>query len=314
MEVEVASTVLALGAMLCLGLSDLLNKRAMAAGIKRTEFLVVQSVFFTLTTLVLIPVMGGLEWSVELLYAVVCGVITFGSYVFVLKALEVGEASVATPIYRMSFAVTVLMAVLLLDEDITATKLLGFVLIVIALVTLTAFGNKQVAPLATECSADGLPVCDMADEEPKRRIALGLTAAFALVAMVTIGTKGFLYKVGVSEGAPPATFALVQSLTFLPIAIAYMAARDGGIAVTRSTLGHAPYNGVLTALASVLLLLALEKGEAVVAVPISQLCFVVTAVLAVAFFKERLTGVKVVGIIAAIAAVLLLSAALPLPW
>ena len=102
MAVEGYPAALALGAMLCLGLSDALNRRAMRAGVKRGQFLVVQSVFFTVTTLALMPLVGSLEWRPELLYAVACGAITFVSYVFVLRALEVGEATVAVPIYRMS--------------------------------------------------------------------------------------------------------------------------------------------------------------------------------------------------------------------
>jgi drug/metabolite transporter (DMT)-like permease len=77
MHVESAWAAFAVGAMLCLGLSDLLNKRAMRAGVRRTQFLVVQSYFFTITTLVLLPFVGGLQWSPELLFAIACGVITF---------------------------------------------------------------------------------------------------------------------------------------------------------------------------------------------------------------------------------------------
>jgi uncharacterized membrane protein len=77
--------------------------------------------------------------------------------------------------------------------------------------------------------------------------------------------------------------------------------------VDRLTWSHAPYNGVLTALASVLLLLALVGGEASTAVPISQLCFVVTAVLAVVLFRERITPVRGLGIASAVLAVLVLS-------
>jgi uncharacterized membrane protein len=303
--------VLAVGAMLCLGLSDLLNKRAMLAEVPRTQFLVVQSVFFTLTALALMPLVGGLEVSKELVFAVVAGAVTFVSYVFVLRALEAGDASVAVPVYRMSFAVTVVLAVLLLDEDLSGRRVLGFVLIVVALVTLTAVNGRdrrgEAAPIQ---SSEGLPV----GGGGVVRRSVKLAAALALVAMVTIGTKGFLYKVGVSEGAPPATFALVQSLTFLPIAAAYALQVDGRISIERLTLRHAPYNGVLTALASVLLLMSLEEGDASVSVPISQLCFVVTAVLAVLFLKERVTLHKVLGILAAVAAVLVLSSALPLPW
>ena len=302
MDIEEPWAAFAIGAMLCLGLSDFLNKRAMKAGVKRTQFLVVQSYFFTITTLILLPLVGGLEWSPELLLAVACGVITFFSYVFVLKALETGEASVAVPIYRMSFGVTVILAIVLLEEELTPRKVLGFALIVIALLALTVV-NGSLKKKETYHSHDGLPVVSGTSVRP----SVALVAVFAFIAMVTIGSKGFLYKVGVSEGAPPATFALVQSLTFLPIAISYALWADRSLSVDRLTWSHAPYNGVLTALASVLLLMALVGGDASTAVPISQLCFVVTAVLAVLVFKERLTPYKVAGVLAAVTAVVVLS-------
>ena len=305
MAVEDAWAALAIGAMLCLGMSDLLNKRAMRAGVKRTQFLVVQSIFFTLTTLVLLPLVGGVEFTRELLYAVACGGITFVSYVFVLKALETGEATVAVPIYRMSFGVTVVLAILVLGEDLSARKVMGFAFIVVALVSLTAMSDRVRRGEAFH-SHEGLPVGD----RPAPRPSVLLAGLFAAVAMLTIGTKGFLYKVGVSEGASPTTFALVQSLTFLPVAMLYARHGDGGLRVDRLTWSHAPYNGILTALASVLLLMALIGGDASVAVPISQLCFVVTAVFAVAIFGERMTPLKVLGIVSAVIAVLVLSTSL----
>lgn len=302
MAMEAAPAVLAVGAMLCLGLSDFLNKRAMSEGVRRTQFLVVQSVFFTLTTLVLLPLVGGFEWSYELWYAVACGAITFLSYVFVLKALETGEASVAVPIYRMSFGITVILAVAFLGEEMTPRKVLGFVLIIIALLALTAINGRS-KDEDTYHSSEGLPL----GKGGMLRTSAALAAAFAVVAMVTIGIKGFLYKVGVSEGAPPTSFALVQSLTFLPIAVTYALYYDRSLKMERRTWSTAPFNGVLTAMASLLLLAALIEGDASVAVPISQLCFVVTAVLAVIVFRERLTPLRIAGIVSAVIAVLVLS-------
>ncbi len=302
MAMETAPAVLAVGAMLCLGLSDFLNKRAMSVGVRRTQFLVVQSVFFTLTTLVLLPLVGGFEWSYELWYAVACGVITFTSYVFVLKALEAGEASVAVPIYRMSFGVTVILAVAFLGEEITPRNVLGFLLITIALLALTALNGRSKDEDRFQ-SSEGLPL----GKGNALRTSAAIAAAFAVVAMFTIGIKGFLYKVGVSEGAPPTTFALVQSLTFLPIAVSYALYYDRNLKMERRTWSTAPFNGVLTAVASLLLLAALIEGDASVAVPISQLCFVVTAVMAVIVFRERLTPLRVAGIISAVIAVLVLS-------
>ena len=302
MAIETAPAVLAVGAMLCLGLSDFLNKRAMSEGVRRTQFLVVQSVFFTLTTLTLLPLVGGFEWSYELWYAVACGAMTFISYVFVLKALETGEASVAVPIYRMSFGITVILAVAFLGEEMTPRKVLGFVLIIIALLALTAINGRS-KDEDTYHSSEGLPL----GKGGMLRTSAALAAAFAVVAMVTIGIKGFLYKVGVSEGAPPTSFALVQSLTFLPIAVTYALYYDRNLKMERRTWSTAPWNGVLTAMASLLLLAALIEGDASVAVPISQLCFVVTAVLAVIVFRERLTPLRIAGIVSAVIAVLVLS-------
>jgi uncharacterized membrane protein len=60
--------------------------------------------------------------------------------------------------------------------------------------------------------------------------------------------------------------------------------------------------------------MSLIDGDASISVPISQLCFVVTAILAIAVFRERVTGLKVLGVVAAVIAVLVLSSTLPLPW
>jgi uncharacterized membrane protein len=251
------------------------------------------------------PLVGVLEWSIELLYAVACGVITFFSYLFVLKALETGEASVAVPIYRMSFGVTVVLAIVILEEELSPRRMTGFVLIVVALMALTAMNGPRRTKEGYH-SLEGLPM----GAGPRGRPSMVLAALFASIATVTIGTKGFLYKVGISEGASPGTFALVQSLTFLPIAIAYTYMADRTLRIDSITWSHAPFNGLLTALASILLLMALMGGDASTAVPISQLCFVVTAVLAVIVFRERLSPLKMVGILAAVAAVFVLSTTL----
>jgi uncharacterized membrane protein len=310
MAIEGSAVLLALGAMLCLGLSDFFNKRAMRAGVVRTEFLVVQSAFFIVTTVALLPFLGGLRPSPWLALAVIAGVVTFGSYYCVLRALKDGDATVITPIYRMSFAWAVLLAVAFLGEEIDARKLVGLALVAVALFLLTATDRRPARTPATACGADGMPVCEQ-PERPAIAKALALPIAFAVVALVFIGTKSFLYKVGASHDAAAASFTLVQALAFLPVAAMNARVVDGRLSATRLTLRHAPLNGVLTALASILLFLGLERGEAVIVVPISQLCFVVTALLAVPFFKERMTAWKVLGFVAAIAAVLVLSSALP---
>jgi uncharacterized membrane protein len=50
-----------------------------------------------------------------------------------------------------------------------------------------------------------------------------------------------------------------------------------------------------------------RAGEAIIAVPIAQLSFIVTTVLSVWFLKEAVTRQKVLGIFCAVATILILS-------
>lgn len=67
---------------------------------------------------------------------------------------------------------------------------------------------------------------------------------------------------------------------------------------------HAPACGVLNASGRVLLAWALTSGEASAAVPISQMSFVFTFLLAAPLFGEAVTRRKVWGLFAAVLAVL----------
>ncbi len=130
---------------------------------------------------------------------------------------------------------------------------------------------------------------------------------WAALAMVAFGLVLFLYKVGVAVGAPPALLIFGQFCALTTIAFCYATWREGGVRFTRTIWMHAPACGVLNSSGRVLLAWALTSGEASAAVPVSQMSFVVTFLLAAPLFGEAITWRKLSGLAAAILAVLAFS-------
>ena len=271
---------LALGSMALGGLSDFLYKRAQLRGVRPASFLVVQSVFFNLTSLALALLTDGLTPDeTALRYAGPAGLVLFSAFYLFLRSLRDGDATVNVPIYRLSFVVTAALAVLVLGERLSATRLLAIALAAVGVLALADLGKLAAGRLA------------------------GRSLRFLLPATGLYGLSAAIYKAGVVAGVPPGTFLVVQAAIFLLCAIVFALATDG-LRPTAATLQHAPFTGLLLASSLFLLLASLRTGEATVSVPISQLSFVLTSLLAVAFLGERLSRGRVVGTIAAVLAVL----------
>jgi len=127
---------------------------------------------------------------------------------------------------------------------------------------------------------------------------------WAFVAMAAFGLVHFVYKIAVILGAPPPMLIFGQFCSFIVIALCYATWVEGGLRLTRVIWGHAPICGILNASGRIVLVWALQSGEASSAVPISQMSFVFTFLLAAPLFREPVTGRKAVGLLAAVLAVI----------
>ena len=123
----------------------------------------------------------------------------------------------------------------------------------------------------------------------------------------SFGLVLLLYKVAVGLGAPPALLILGQFSSLTIIAFCWATWREGGVRFTRAIWTHAPVCGVLNSSGRVLLAWALTSGEASAAVPVSQMSFVFTFLLAAPLFGEPVTPRKLGGLLAAVLAVLAFS-------
>ncbi len=284
--------LLALLSMTLVGTADLLLRRASLRGVRPASFMVVQSWFFGSTALGWAAATGGFRWTPAVLLGPVAGLLAFVSTYAFLRSLQAPGAQVGVnaAIYRLNLAVTALLAIGILGERVSAARAAGLALAVVAVLLLTRTSGRSAgrAPRAGAVPPAG---------------GLG----WAGLAMVAFGLLLFLYKVAVAAGAPPALLIFGQFCALTTIASGYAVWGEGGVRLSRAVWAHAPACGVLNSSGRVLLAWALTSGDASAAVPVSQMSFVFTFLLAAPLFGEPVTPRKVAGLVAAVLAVLALS-------
>ena len=275
------SIAYALGALLLYGLADFIYKRGAAAGAQPHQFLMVQTWFFTSLALLYGLASGTLEFGAGDLWGAAAGVLVVVGYYNFAWSLRHGSVSTHATIFRLSFAVTAVLAVLILREPVTAAKIAGLALALLAAWLLLA------SPGAGNRGAD-----------PESRASL----LRVLIATVAVGIASLTYKLGLLAGAVPIALVVTQGLVAVTLATAFAARLDGGIRPSRAALSHAPLAAILLVCAFVFLAKGLQGGEASVIVPIAQMGFVVTALLGFFLLREPFTLRKGAGLVAALAA------------
>lgn len=241
--------------------------------------MLLQNLAYLPTAFALAYVRDELVWVTPLLFGFLNGVLAFVAFLCVLLALRHGEAVTLTPVVRLNFAVTAALTVVLLGEDLNMIKGVALTL----------------AALAVIATAGGLRGLDAG----RRALWLALTAMFLF------GCIGLFYKLGLNMGAPPAGMTVAQSIGVFCVALPF-AIQQGHPLPRKGVPFWLPLGcGVLTSCSYVALAVGMKYGDAVVVATIAQLSFVLTVILAVILLRERMTPVKGLGVLSAVASVLL---------
>src|SRR5439155_138768 len=119
-------------------------------------------------------------------------------------SLDSASVSVNWPIFGLSFTVTAALGMWLRAEPLTATKLAGLTLALIAVWLL----------LGGSAAGDA-----------RHRGATSL--ARVLVATVAVGIGNFIHKIGLRAGATPATLVVAQAAVVVTLATAFAGGVDG---------------------------------------------------------------------------------------
>ncbi len=275
----------ALLTLVCFGINDLLFKRAAQHGAASHQVMMV----LTLTMLPFFVVYGIVTRSVVpapvALWGSLGGLFAFYGFYNFSRSLTSGAVSVLSPIFRLQFVVTAVLALAFFGEGLSAAKIAGLGLAIAAVWLLQ--GSTTGANF----------------EVPREAVAR------VLLATVSVGIAFFLFKLALRQGATPATVLLCQIFALSGASTAFAVIRDRGFAASPAALRYGIPFGVSQAIGFAALIEGLAIGEASILVPIAQLSFVLTAVVGLAFMKEPVTARKVFGLTAAVGAVGLLALA-----
>ncbi len=279
--------VFALGALLCYGLSDFVYKRAAAAGIRANHLVMVQAWFFGPLVILyawgsgrLVPV-GAAAWGL------LAGALSLAGFTFFARSLASGAVSTNASIFRLNFIVTVVLVIGLLGEPLTLLKASGLAFALLATWLLVGAGSGG-----------------------ERRAARDGRRSLIEVAIATLafGASNFAHTVGLRHGALPETLVVAQAAVFVPLATLSVYVADRRLRPAAATYRYSFVTAVLLLGATLLLLRGIAAGQATVIVPVSQMGFIVAALLGVTVMGERLTLRKAVGLLSALAALAVLAA------
>jgi transporter family protein len=278
----------ALCSMCFYGFSDVVFKLSARYGIPSHQFIILQTIFFLPSALLLGLVTNTIHIGIPFYYGMCAGVTLYFALLYFAISLNTGDVSVVAPVFRSSFVLSSALAILFLDEQVTIIKILAFALSVIAAFLLLS----QLKPSSTKVSPT-----------PKAKN----TTRNLIIATVFMGVTGFIYKLGAIAGGNTISIVNGQAFIFFPLAFIACYVKEKKIVFVWKYL----YLGFAAALCLFgglfLLLEALKVGPASTIVPISQMSFVVSAITGIFLLKEKMSGKKVLGLACAIGAILLLS-------
>jgi drug/metabolite transporter (DMT)-like permease len=271
----------ALGAMSCFGVSDLIYKRATAAGFSAGEFLMSQAWIFCPTVTLYAWLTGTLRPQLSMLWGGLAGFFLFIALFNFTRSLQGGAVSTNAPIFRLNFTITAALAILLLGETLNAAKAVALLCALIAVWLLLADAGAQ----GGKASWPSL--------------------VRVIVATVAMALTNLFYKIGLQAGTLPETMVAGQAWVFCSLATIFGLLGAGGFRNPRGIWPFAASAAVALFGAFVALLHGLALGPASVLVPVAQMSFVFTALLGAALFHERLDAKKYAGLAIAAAALAL---------
>lgn len=284
-----AAVAFALLSLACAGVTDVVFKRYSAADRSRGLYVLGIGVAWTLLQSAIVGATGhGLELDAQTLgFGLAAGLLVALSNTLLIESLTHIDVGLGSTIYRLNTIGVVVLAVVLLDEPLTAIKLVGVILGVAAIVLL--FERRHA--------------------HAEARATFRIFFAMVVLASLLRACFGVLSRQAALRDVDLQAMLLVNAPVWILVGALYAWRRGERIHVNAATLKYAAASGALICGVANFLMLAVARGEASIVVPIANMSFLVALLISAALGMERLTGRKMVAMGLAVAAIVVLAGA-----
>lgn len=268
----------AFGSALFAGITSILAK----IGIKNTDSTAATAIrtivilFFSWLMVFITGSFGGIGSisSKTLIFLILSGLATGGSWLCYFKALRIGDVNKVTPIDKSSTVLTMLLAFIILGEEISILKAVCMVLIGAG--TYLMIVKKET------------------DKEAKGKGWL----FYAVLSAVFASLTSILGKIGIS-GVDSNLGTAIRTIVVLIMAwiMVFVTKKQGELKkIGRKSMVFICLSGLTTGLSWLCYYKALQDGQASVVVPIDKLSILVTVAFSYIVLKEKLTKKSAVGL------------------
>ena len=284
----ISSTVFyALLSLICAGGNDVVFKRYAAKNRSRGTYIWGIGLVWAVLQVAYASIRGiGFSFSeTSLFYGLTAGLLLTASNLLLLESLTHIDASLGSIVYRLNTIAVVVLSMLFLHEPLGWMKGLGV--------------------------AAGIGACFLLyhpgghGEATGKRFALFF--ALAVVASSCRAVYGVVTKAGLNDGASMQSLLVIAALCWIVGGAAYALMWEKRFRITKKKAIYALLSGVLVFLIVNFLLLAIEHGQASIAIPIANMGFVVALGLSASLGMELFTRRKLIAVIVSVCSILLLS-------
>lgn len=272
--------IFAFGSAIFAGLTAILAK----CGIKQTDSTVataVRTIVVLIFSWIMVFIVGsqsgigsisGRSW----IFLILSGLATGASWLCYFRALQLGDVNKVVPIDKSSVILTILLAFIILREEITPAKAAGVVLVGVG--TFLMIEKK-----------------DVAEKKPAKKSWIFYAAGSAVFASLT----SILAKIGISEVESNLGTAIrtVVVLIMAWVMVFVTKKADTVKSIPKKELVFIGLSGLATGGSWLCYYKALQDGAASVVVPIDKLSIVVTVVFSYIVFKEKLSKKGLAGLL-----------------
>lgn len=268
----------AYGSALFAGITSILAK----IGIKSTDSTAATAIrtivilFFSWLMVFITGSFGGIGSisSKTLIFLILSGLATGGSWLCYFKALRIGDVNKVTPVDKSSTVLTMLLAFIILGEEISILKAVCMVLIGAG--TYLMIVKKET------------------DKEVKGKGWL----FYAVLSAVFASLTSILGKIGIS-GVDSNLGTAIRTIVVLVMAwiMVFVTKKQGELKkIDRKSMVFICLSGLTTGLSWLCYYKALQDGQASVVVPIDKLSILVTVAFSYIVLKEKLTKKSAAGL------------------